>query len=451
MSFRRSSIRFRLTLWYAAILLFILCIISLGVYTFTKNRLESMAQSKLDSGYSTIENVVRISHGDLYDVVHLGQNIFFQLTREGKVEYQTKAWDDLHFTKKRGKGPSLTYDSWRSPEGRLYKLKRGPIYEYGYELYFAQDITEVEESLGTLAAILLAGIPCAFILAFIGGYFLARRALSPVNAITQKAREITAESLSERLPVPNPKDEIGRLAAVFNNTLARLEESFDRLRRFTADASHELRTPLTSIRSVGEVALRDSEKNDSYRDAISSMLEETERLTGLIDNMLTLTRGESGRVQLNPQPSDLVSLVKEVIEELRILAEEKNQALSMDGESHLVATVDMTIIKQAVINILHNAIRYTQPGGNIKVMVAAPNDGNAIIDIIDDGPGIPEAERTKVFERFYRIDEARSRKEGGAGLGLAIARWAVEANQGNIGFCDKDGPGSCCRITLPLK
>lgn len=446
---KMSSIRFRLTLWYATVLLIILSIISIGVYAFMHSRMESMAQSKLDSGYTTVENVIKFSFGDLYDVLHLGQTSMFLITREYTNVYYTEAWENVHFTIKFDKESFKPYREWSSPDGRFFKIKQGTIPEFGYELAFAQDITEVKENLKTLLTILLAGIPCALVLALIGGTFLAGRALSPVSAITQKAHKISAESLSERLPVSNPSDEIGRLATVFNETLARLENSFNRLRRFTADASHELRTPLTSIRSVGEVALQSPINGDAYREAISSMLEETERLTLLIDNLLTLTRGESGKFQMNFQPTDLTSLVREVMNELSILAEDKNQTLSMDGPSTLVVTIDSATVRQAVMNVLHNAIRYTQSGGHIQVLIGTASDEQVIIDIIDDGPGIPEAERTKVFDRFYRVDEARSREEGGAGLGLAIAQWAVEANQGRIEFCAKESPGSCCRITLP--
>jgi heavy metal sensor kinase len=403
-----------------------------------------------------VESVLKRAMGDIYDIMHLSDTSLFQLSREGKLVFRSKAWQEAHLSAKRhtGSAPKETlkpYEEVRLSGMRLFMLKRGKIPQYGYELVYAEDYTGVQESLRTLRTILLAGIPFALFLTLIGGYLLTRRTLSPVKVLTQKARQITAESLSERLPVSNPNDEIGGLAVVFNDTLSRLEESFDRLRRFTADVSHELRTPLTSIRSVGEVAVQGPVNSESCRETISSMLEDTERLTRLVDNLLTLSRGDSGQTKLDFEQTDLVPLVKKTADEMSVLAEEKKQVVSVEGQSSLMAVVDSETIRQAVMNVLHNAIRYTQTGGRITILLDTTDDRQAVIDIIDNGPGIPEAERSKVFGRFYRIDKSRSRIEGGAGLGLAIAQWAVHVNKGTIAFCDKDLPGSCCRITLPLR
>ena len=451
MILQKLNIRHRLILWNTAVLMIILIVIFLGIYFFMHNRLESMVQSRLDSGYKTIEDVIINSRGDICDFYHLGQNILYQVKQDGQTVYQTEMWEEAQWTASiEGKDFDST-TSLQSEEGRLYKLKRGTVPEYGLEVTFALDATDSVESNRNLGLILIAGIPFALILALLGGYFLAGRALSPVKAITRKAREITAENLSERLPVENPHDEIGHLASVFNATLARLESSFQQLRRFTADASHELRTPLTSIRSVGEVALQKSGDQKSYQEAIGSMLEETERLTHLVDNLLVLARSDAGKANLHPRSIDLGVLVGAVVDELRVLAEEKNQTLSTSFQPSIMATIDEATLRQALSNVLHNAIMYTQQGGQIDVLTSKTEDGYAIIDIIDNGPGILASDRSKVFDRFYRVDKARSRAEGGIGLGLAIARWAVEINGGTIAFQDKNGPGTHCRITLPAR
>jgi heavy metal sensor kinase len=370
----------------------------------------------------------------------------FQVKKGGKPVYQTEAWTEAPWTEKTTSEMEGSYGNVETGDSRFFKLKRGFVPEYDFEIFYALDVSDVTESIHSLVLILIAGIPVALLLAVLGGYFLAGRALSPVKAITRKAQDITAEKLSDRLPVKNPHDEIGHLANVFNDTLSRLESSFDQLRRFTADASHELRTPLTSIRSVGEVALKKSGDRVSCQEAIGSMLEETERLTHLVDNLLILARGDAGKVRLSHSYIDLSRLIRKVVDELRILAEEKNQSLAESIEANLELRLDKDTVRLAISNVLHNSIRYTQEGGELEVRAAKQGDDGVVIEIIDNGPGIPETDRSKVFERFYRVDKTRSRKEGGAGLGLAIARWAVEVNGGSITFSDNPLPGTRCRI-----
>jgi heavy metal sensor kinase len=292
------------------------------------------------------------------------------------------------------------------------------------------------------------GIPFAAGLAVAGGYFLAGRVLSPVGAMAQKAREITAESLAKRLPVDNAQDEFGRLATVFNDTLSRLQDAFERLRRFTADASHELRTPLTAMRSVGEVALQNRLDAVAYRDVIGSMLEEVDRLTRLVESLLILTRADSGKIKLAPEALDLGRLVGHVTEQLRVLADEKQQELTLRAPIRVHAKGDAALIRHALMNLVHNAIKYTPNGGTITVEVNATG-GRAVIEVRDTGPGIPAAHRDRIFDRFYRVDPSRSREEGGVGLGLAIARWAVEANGGQIELASEGTNGSLFRVILP--
>ncbi len=447
MSLWTPTIRLRLTLWYAGVVLLILAVVSVGIYGFMRNRLHSLVRNKLDMDYATIESVLINSMADMNDIAHLDDAIAFELSRRGDIAYRSDMWDEAGFSVEFDGLGSDEYGTWLSAEGHLYHV-RSDTSAYAYVLTVAQDASDAEANLRTLAMILLGGIPLVFVLAVAGGYFLAGRVLAPVKEITAKAREISADNLSDRLPVTHPGDEIGGLATVFNDTLARLEASFERLRRFTADASHELRTPLTSIRSVGEVAMQGPIDEESSRDAIGSMLEETERLAGLIDNLLILARGDSGGLELAPERLDLAVLVAEIASELRVLAEEKNQTLLVEPDESVFVTVDAATIRQALTNVIHNAIRYTPQGGRVDVRVGRTDYGGAVIDIIDDGPGIPAGERERVFDRFYRLDRSRTKIVGGAGLGLSIARWAVEANGGKIEFVDKTGSGAHCRITL---
>jgi heavy metal sensor kinase len=297
--------------------------------------------------------------------------------------------------------------------------------------------------------VLFLGLPIALSLAGLGGYALARRALAPIDRITRRAEQITAERLGERLPVDNPEDEIGHLARVFNDTLTRLERSFEQLRRFTADASHELRTPLTAIRSVGEVGLQKTSGSVSYyRDIIGSMLEEANRLTHLVDTLLTISRADSGQLQLQRTNLSLLNVARESAGLLEVLAEEKQQQLIVQGDERAIVSGDRLILRQALMNLVDNAIKYSPAGETVLVGVAR-DKGDSVIEVIDHGPGIPLEHQAKVFERFYRVDKARSQQSGGAGLGLSIVRWAVEAHGGKVELFTEEGKGSTFRITLP--
>jgi heavy metal sensor kinase len=428
--------------------MFILSIVLIGIFLFMQSRIKTVVQNRADAGFSTVETVIRNSLGDIMDVYHLGQSLFFKITQDGTLVYRTQAWNKASWKEDINDQQIDPYLYLKTKDGRIFELRKGTVSEYNYDVVFAYDATDTIASMKSFVFILTAGIPLALALAIVGGYFLAGRALSPVKAITHKAQEISADRLSERLPVENPFDEIGHLADVFNQMLARLESSFERLHRFTADASHELRTPLTSLRSVGEVALKRPLELEACRETIGSMLEETDRLTHLVDNLLILARGDAGEAKLELRSLDVSSLVNDVIDDLRVLAEEKKQVLTADLQSQIMMTVDEATFKHAVSNILHNAVIYTQKKGEIDITAGKNRGGDVVIDIKDNGPGIPRAERSKVFERFYRIDKTRSREKGGVGLGLSIAMWAVGINGGTVEFIDKEDKGTHCRIIL---
>ena len=311
----------------------------------------------------------------------------------------------------------------------------------------------MRQEVGELALVLLFGLPLSVAAAGFGGYYLARRALAPLAHMTERARAITASRLGERLPIDNPNDELGRLATVFNETLGRLDASFTQMRRFTANVSHELRTPLTAIRSVGEVALREPRDASSYRAVVESMLEEADRLSGLVDRLLTVSRADSGERARGRDAIDLGELADNVAVHLGVLAEEKEQRLVVVRDDRPTCRGDRIVLRQALINLVDNAIKYTPAGGEIRVRVSAAN-GSAVLEVTDTGPGVPEQHAPYLFDRLYRVagsDVPGTDEElygDGAGLGLAIARWAVEANRGRLSYAREDS-GSTFRITLP--
>ena len=338
--------------------------------------------------------------------------------------------------------------------GATYLAVRHEFYEeLEHEMQSPTDHVEasaedrISRQLGEILVVLVLGVPFIVGLAGIGGYVLARRALTPIDHLAADARRITAERLHERLTVANEHDEIGRLAAVINETFGRLESSFEQLRRFTADASHELRTPLAVVRGIGELGLAETRTPAEYKEAMGSMLEEVDRLTRLVDTLLQLSRGDAGTVRLSPEVVNLAELVRDVTGSLSILADERRQRFHIAAHSDAVVHADRLVLRDAITNVVDNAIKYGPTGTVIGVRVETDPD-KAVLTITDEGPGIPEEHRSRIFDRFYRIDEGRSREMGGTGLGLAIAKWAVEANGGQIAY-ESNGTGSTFRISLP--
>jgi heavy metal sensor kinase len=300
----------------------------------------------------------------------------------------------------------------------------------------------------TGAAVLV--LPLILAVAAVTGHRLARRALLPIVDNAERAERITADRLHDRVPVPGSDAELAHLARVFNGLLARLESSFDQLRRFTSDASHELRTPLTAMRSVGEVSLEQEHTPAEYRNVIGSMLEEVNRLTSLVEALLVVARGDSNTFELHRSIIPVSELVQEATSLLEILIEEKNQQLivSVDDATGAVGG-DRVLLRQALVNLVHNAIKFSPDSSTIHVRAVPGPNGNVVLQIVDNGPGIPAEHHTKVFDRFYRVDQGRTRKGGGAGLGLAIAKWAVEVHGGTLALARNSDGGATFEVQLP--
>jgi Mg2+-importing ATPase len=296
--------------------------------------------------------------------------------------------------------------------------------------------------------VLLVGLPCAACAFAAASYFVVGRALAPIALMTERARRLSTRSLSERLPVPNPDDELGQLAVIFNQTLERVDSSFAELRRFTADASHELRTPLTAIRAVGEVALRQGSAG-ALRDTIGSMLEEVAQMNQLIERLLLLAQADHDTISVRLVATPLRDVVLDVVDALGVVAQEKSQRLEAHDVEDIRAVADEPLLRLALMNLVQNAIRYSPEDKTIRLRARA-SGGHAIVEVIDDGPGIPQQHQSRIFERFYRVDKSRSRADGGAGLGLAIVKWAAERMNGAVELESESGRGSIFRLRLPL-
>jgi heavy metal sensor kinase len=292
-----------------------------------------------------------------------------------------------------------------------------------------------------------AGLLVIVTFTIVGGWSLMKRALSPVGNIAVAAQDITLRDLRRRLPVPDTRDEIADLSVVLNRMIARLQESFENVSRFTADASHELRTPLTIIRGELEGIISRTKVNDDVRAALGSLLEEVERLVAIVQRLFALSRLDAGEAQSERLPLDLAELAETTVDQMSLLTEEKGISLRCLTKEPVRVEGDRTRLKQVIVNLLDNAIKYTPDGGEIELAVWSAN-GTAFIKVKDNGPGIPAAALPHVLERFYRADEVHSRDIEGAGLGLAIVQSIASAHGGGVSV--NNAPDQGCQVTVSL-
>lgn len=455
-SWLQRSLRARLTLWHVAAMVLVLVVYAAAVFTLVRRNVSQALDDRLRSDFRwAAEMAEQRPDGTLtwFDGDARDENSpWLQVwSEDGQTLFRTAVATRL---------PVPASDRLaRDPDGRIvsvptdtvpFRVLSGHATIAGRPVVLQVGASEaaMRQELRELLLVLLLGLPLSVVAAGLGGYWLARGALAPVNRMAERARAITAERLGERLPVDNPADELGRLALVFNGTLSRLESSFEQMRRFTSDVSHELRTPLTAIRSVGEIGLREPRDEAAYREIIGSMLEDSHRLSSLVERLLALSRADTGDVKLSPEAIDLGELAENVTTHLAVLAEEKQQSVTVDRVGAPWCIGDRLVLRQALINLVDNAIKYAPAGGRIRVRVANEADG-ATLEVSDTGPGILPERQHRIFDRFYRGAHDHSGESSGVGLGLAIAKWAVEANLGTLSYEPAEGGGATFRITLP--
>jgi heavy metal sensor kinase len=451
----RTTLRTRLTLLYVSLLCIVLVLYAATTSIFLWGSLLREMDLSLDRDLETVENLIAltpdgsvvVNTGDQEGVLLLevwstsGALIYQNGDLKGQLLGPPVKSDDASHPANRS--VRLANDMWVRVMTRPHRLDRqSVVVRLGVSENALRD--EFRRMVGALSL----GLPIALLLVGVTGYFVALRALHPLDSMARRAKQINAEHLNERLELENPDDELGHLGTAFNETLARLEHSFEQLKQFTADASHELRTPLTAMRSVGEVALQNGGDTRYHHDVIGSMLEEVNRLTHLVDSLLIFARADSGHLPLQRVKVGLLELATESAVLLEVLAEEKKQSVEIEGDNSLTIIGDRLILRQALVAIIHNAVKYSPSQGSIHVRVGSEN-GDALVEIEDSGPGIAPEHRAKVFERFYRVDKARTRDEGGSGLGLSIADWSVRAHGGQIELECYDQRGCTFRIRLP--
>ncbi len=346
-----------------------------------------------------------------------------------------------------GEGVNYSPHSYRMADGTRVLLishehdinHRTILIRQGYE------IAPLIERLKQFIIVLCATIPGTFVIAVLVGFRFAKRTLSPLEMMIKRAEHIGPKDLNERLPGSNREDELGRLAFVINGLLDRLQAEVNGMQRFTADVSHELRTPLAVLRSTGEVALQGPLSIHECEEIISSMLEEANRLTCLIENLLMISRMDAGAVTLKRQRCDAFLLLQECVSILDVLAQEKQQTITCRIDGNAIILADELLLRQALINVIHNAIKFTPEARSLLVEGVTTRSGEVEIHVEDEGPGIPESVRQDIFKRFIHL----SPNQAGAGLGLSITKWIVEAHDGRICVSQSASGGSRFSIYLP--
>ena len=457
-----ASIRLRLTLWYVLLLAVILAAFTGSVYLVLRHNLynnldesiRSQASVLLDEAVQfegdrpSLENVAPSSDDDETEhfvrVFDASKNLTFDNSAAmGDVPVDPQVVTHALAGKSETRRFKVAGDTIRS---RTFPVRRDGQIVGALEVGQSEDV--VSDTLGTLLDIMSVAYLITLVVAIFGGIFLAGRALSPVDEITRLARRISADRLDQRLNLPLPDDEVGRLARTFDEMIARLDNSFRRQRQFTADASHELRTPLTVMKGQIDVALQKQRGPEDYRQVLQAVNDEVDRLIHLTGSLLTLTRADSGEIPLNFENVAVADVVAGAAEHLRPTALQKGIDLSLVPGNSVTMCADESLVLQLLLNLLDNAIKYTPASGQVTASWSL-NGERVELWVRDTGIGIPDEHIPFVFDRFYRVDKARSRSEGGVGLGLAISRWIAEAHGGSIHVESAPGKGSTITVRLP--
>jgi heavy metal sensor kinase len=462
------SIRFRLTVWYASLLFGLLLLFCAAVYLGLERYLRKTLEQSLENQAQQIGETFLVSvavSGEEFVIEEINEhyapelnNRFVRVTRaDSSVMYasgqpEDQSFDPSKLTVLTPAEQGLATRVVRSPDGNELLIHFLPFVADNGSRFLIEVGTsygQVEQTLSALSLILLFSLPIFVAAAIGGGYVVITRALTPLGEMTRGAERITSRNLNERLTVVGTGDEVERLSVSLNRMIARLEESFQHISRFSADASHELRTPLTVLRGELELLLQRRADAEETRETIASALEEVDRLTKIVESLLAISRLDAGEGRMDRGRVDMGELVATTADQMRLLAEDKNISLRFVAQEKAEVEGDRSRLKQVIVNLLDNAIKYTPENGTIQLKVSATND-SAVLEIEDNGAGIPAEALPHIFGRFYRVDKARSRQLGGTGLGLSIVKAICAAHGGKVEAQSKEGSGSCFRVELPL-
>jgi heavy metal sensor kinase len=444
-----KSIRTRLTLWYLAIIVILLLMFSSVAYFMLYYNLYNNLDNSLQNRANSLSGATMVIPRSNELLMSFDAN--GTMTQQiGGVTVDASKLTGLITKAVAGQNTYLTATGTENQQVRLYATAFfNPFNGQPVVIVVGQTTTEITDVLHTFIYVIVFAMVGVIVLAGLGGLFLAERALKPVQQITKTAQNIEGSDLSQRIDVKSD-DELGRLASTLNEMIGRLEESFNRQRQFTADASHELRTPLAIMQAEATLALSKERTPDDYRKSLETISQESDYMSSVISKLLFLARSDAGKEQLNFEGVELTELITGLSANIEVLAQDKGIKFDVDAKEELTVNGDKVKLRQLFINILENAVRYTPADGHISVSLVK-QELNAVVSISDTGIGIPPEHLPHIFERFYRVDKARARADGGVGLGLAIAKIIAESHKGTIGAESEVGKGTTFTISLPLK
>ena len=456
------SVRIRLTCWYAGVLALSLIAFAFLIYYAVSRNFHDRQDESLRSTAQTVASVYLEELEEEGSATKANQVVLKEMVfpnryveiidASGKVVAWTSNLNGAVLTVPEA-ARSLarqTGAGYADVSGlRLAVVPLSAKQELGFAVV-AERLSVIDEDLRTLRREFFAGVPLVLLLATAGGYFLALKSLRPISSMNRQLQRITAENLSERLDVTNASDELGRLTLTINELLERLENSFTEQQRFVADASHELRTPLAILRGETDVALERERRPEEYRHSLLLIREEAERLSRIVEDLFMLARRPVDAHAVVKEQVDFSAMLSDCVRAARVLAAPKNLSLQMNAEPSITVAGDDDLLKRMVLNLLDNAVKYTPEGGAISLEAKADN-GNVRMVVRDNGIGIPAEDQPYVFDRFYRVDKARSRSLGGAGLGLSIVHWIVKVHGGEVSLRSGPGGGSMFVVELPAK
>jgi heavy metal sensor kinase len=462
------SIKFQLVVWYAVLLAG--CFVLLGVITYAVLQ-GSLVGALKETQWRRARQIGQLLREDLEQgaAAQLGKDIetryapglndrFVRISRRnGEVLYLSPPPKDQGFDPAAlppPKWPAQLESAWQAPlvGGRKMLLTahvmQGPQ-GAAFLVETGAPMDQVRADLRKWLWLLVSMLPVVAVIALGGGFVLVKRALSPVAQIAASAERISSQNLSERLPVAPTGDELERLSIALNHMIERLDHAFQYSRRFMADASHELRTPITVLRGELEAFVQEPRLSAEWRERLGSALEEVERLGSIVEGLFAISRLDAGEAAAEWVKFDLGQLAGATADQMSLLGEDKHVRVTCSAANDVWVEGDRARMKQVVVNLLDNAIKYTPPGGAVGLTVSA-RQHKALLEVADTGMGIPPEALPRIFERFFRVDSARSREQGGAGLGLSIVKSICAAHHGQVAASSTPGHGSLFRVELPL-